>query len=108
MNYTVARANISSSPLQYSRDLVAGTFKDYLFFRVSDTEHYLIVGDISFDDYTFSDCDVYQIVTLSIDPVGSYYSLSELHHQSGSVANPYAAVVYGSAAELPHLVDPLS
>lgn len=107
MDYTVYAGSISSTPLQYARDMIDadGFFPHYVFFRGGDYDYYLITGDVQYSNsfFVFTDARIYHF-NYSHSSIQSFYVL-ESFSGSGSVGNPGNAVVYSDRSGFPRLTN---
>lgn len=105
MNYTVYDSNFSSTVTQIARDWLSGYTGEYLFFRASQDEYYLIRGDIDFDTLSGSDCRIDLIFSAFNANHGSYYQLETFENQTFTLSNPSDCLLYGSDSRYPHLIE---
>lgn len=105
MNYTVYDSSYSSSAVQIGRDWLSGYTGEYLFFRASQDEYYLIRGDIDFDNLSGSDCRIDLIFSAFNANHGAYWQIETFDNQSFTLSNPSDCLVYGSDSAFPHLID---
>lgn len=108
MDYTVYAGTLSGTPVDLARSALYDTYSNYLFFRSSEHHYTLIVGNIDFDTYQYTDCAVYQIyyhVTsdISTDRYYQYYKVSD--SDNGYVHNPNNYQMYASTGYYPKLID---
>lgn len=102
-SYTVYAGTISSTPLQYARDILAGSRSDYLFFRSGENEHKLILYKET-ENNVFSDCSVFTFWQQSDgSPYGYYWAYNAHDVDSVTVQRYNNAVIYGSFDDMPHL-----
>ena len=104
-NYTVYADRPLQYAVEYAQQILVGYHGDYLFFRGSLNDSYLIWhGDIDGADHaaiTFSDCYVYRITALA----DGSYQLDPAWSQSGTVSNTGYRIVYGSEQYMCKLLD---
>lgn len=105
MNYTVYPAQIGATPLQYARDWVSGYTGEYIFFRASQDEYYLIRGDIDFDTLSGSDCRIDLIYAAFSANSGSYYQIETFEGEDFTLSNPNDCIIYGSDDLYPSLIS---
>lgn len=101
--YSTYNGTISSTPLQYARDIVAGSRSDYLFIRSADNEYKLIFYE-GVQENVYSDCTVFTFWQQTDNTPYNYY-WAYRHNTADSVTVQHGnnAVIYGSADNLPHL-----
>lgn len=108
-DFTVYQYNPPSAVVTYCRDFLQPVdhMEDYLLFTVDRYQSILIVGDIDFDNLTYSDSRVYRFnYQPATGTLPSYYNMQSYGGiQSGRISNPYEVVCYGSYPGLPQLVE---
>lgn len=105
MNYTVYESSYGSTPLSIARDWLKGYTGEYIFFRASQDEYYLIRGDIDFSTLSCDDCRVDLIFSAYNANHGSYWQLESFDSQSVSISNPSDCLLYASDSAYPHLIE---
>lgn len=107
-NYSVYPGTVSGQPLQLGRDLVSSGISTphYLFFRGGEYDYYMIIGDLEYNNgsFSFTDADVYQY-NYAHTQQNQYYYAMYLRRESGSVSNPYSATLYSDLGSFPQLLD---
>lgn len=106
---TVERGYYDAQMVQLARDYLGdGLYsgEEYIFYRTGDFQCTLIVGDIDFDSMTYEHCKDIRIgrqTGMAND--GFYYCRLQTSNSAGTVQNPDNVLVYGSADDMPHLVE---
>ena len=106
----VFRYNYDSMALQLARDFVSMDSigaQDYLFYPHHDYTYDLIIGNIDFENMSWTDATRYTITYVTqTSGVSGYRSIILNHaHDSDNLTNPYNVAVYGSGENMPHLID---
>lgn len=106
----VFRYYYDSMALQLARDFVSMDSiggKDYLFYPHHDFTYDLIIGDIDFENMSWSDASRYTITFVGQTAgVSGYRAINLVHaHDADNLTNPYNVAVYGSGENMPHLID---
>lgn len=104
MAIEVYPSEYATAPLQYARDTLADYYGDYVFFRASNSQYVLIMGDINFTTGAYSDCTVISYTAYTDPSYGRYYVSSLSEDQYGIFHNQYNTVIYGSESGMPKLV----
>lgn len=81
--------------------------KDYFVYPFTDYSVRIVVGEIDFTTWTYTDCEIY---SFGWNPPNggdsSYVSFNHpLQHQSGTISNPYSVLTYNSGTYQPQLID---
>lgn len=101
--YSTYNGTLSSTPLQYARDILAGSRCDYLFIRSADNEYKLICYE-SEENNVYSDCTVFTFWQQTDNTPYNYYWAYRVNNTDFvTVQHGNNAVIYGSADNLPHL-----
>lgn len=105
----VERGYYDAQMVQIARDYLSdGLYsgQEYIFYRTSDFQCTLIIGDIDFDNMTYQNAKDIRIgrqVGTAND--GFYYCRLQTSNAAGTVQNPDNILVYGSVEGMPHLVE---
>lgn len=104
--YDVYDGNISSTYTAIFSSVAAkvSMFDDYVFFRSTQYDYILLVGDFTYESGTFSadEATEYRIYTDST--IGSYYHYTQASVEAVSLT-PDTRIVYSNLGPFPDLVD---
>lgn len=109
MAITVERHNYYGAALDAAKTFLytSSSNKDYFVYPDTDYSVRIVVGQIDFSDWSYTDCDIYSFGWVAPSQgTSSYISFTHpMQHQSGSISNPYNVLTYNSGTYQPQLID---